>query len=80
MGFLFSSPKKYKITSRNQYLEYDDGSCRIICSCGDEGTIIDVDFLDSIGQDIDARKYLVCPSCFKPLLADLQISNCIASY
>ena len=80
MGFMLSSTKKYKCRQKNSYIEYDDGSCAIICSCGDEGTLIDVDFLDSIGTDPEARKYLICPKCFKPLLEDLQINHCITKY
>lgn len=73
MAYFFSTKKKYSRKSKNQYIEYEDGLCNIVCTCGDHGTILDIEMLDLLSIDTEARQFMCCPVCRKPLLQDLAI-------
>ena len=74
MAFFFNETRKYKRRSINQYIEYEHGMCAIICTCGDHGTVLDAGMLDSLGTDVEARLFIRCPVCNKPLLKDLPLT------
>lgn len=66
--------KSYKLKPKNKYIEYENGTCTITCTCGNIGPVVTSEFLDLSSEDSDVRKYLICPKCKKPLLSDLPLN------